>query len=258
MVLQANGFSTIAMTGNKPYFVGLIIRLWKGDITQDSGGQVLPVATVSSEPAKLVSNHPAPSLHSLPRSVQAIAVPKQTPAPVPASRALPKQSLPHVFNEMNSRIGAILSTQEKREVYNILCGYPGMKKEEILNILAVWPPASALNLDEVMLRIISKRQVTCDFVLNSFLTLFCEYRQYYNCAAFSRRKVSCLCNREWRMSNMIERLWKAKKNGIWRRFGALSHYDMDSRDPPACTLDSKTTKVGRLQGEVRASATRIG
>jgi hypothetical protein len=96
-----------------------------------------------------VPQHPMPA--------QLIAAPKN----------LPQQSLPHVFNEIKSRMDAILNTPEKIQVYNILFGYPGIKREEILSVLSVWPPSTVVNPDEVMLKIIAKRQVTGFFALTS-------------------------------------------------------------------------------------------
>ena len=166
------------MTGNKQYFIDLIIKLWKGQIIQDNvSHHILPAqpATLGHVNRQNVSQ-PVPVLQSSLGIAQKTGVPKppqQIPVQ-PVARVIPQQSLSHVFKEIKSRIDAILNTPEKLEVYNIICGYNGIKKEEILNVLSVWPPSSVVNPDEVMLKIIAKRQVTGVFALFS-LRYIMEY-----------------------------------------------------------------------------------
>lgn len=189
------------MTGNKQHFIDLIIKLWKGEIIQDYVTRnILPV---EPHTVRQKLHQPAQLLQSSARSGVPIPSHPLPAQPIAAPKALPQQSLPHVFNEIKSRMVAILNTPEKVQVYNILCGYPGIKREEILSVLSVWSPSTVVNPDEVMLKIIAKRQVTGIFVLvphviYNFLKQICTLVVYVRL-----RKVNFLWIREWKTSRWI-------------------------------------------------------
>ena len=129
------------MTGNKPHFIGLLIKILKGDIAVDNYSRAEP--SIHTTQAKAVVAAPQ------------VYITQPIPQPAKASQ----QSLPKVFNDINSRINSILNTPHKKEAFNVLCGYKGIKKEEILTVLANYGPNTAINPEEVILAIVANRQV---------------------------------------------------------------------------------------------------